>query len=37
VRYPVNEGLFDYGIFSPKCRRADLADMKQLKIKLAGP
>src|SRR6516165_11426472 len=29
--------LFDYGIFSPKCRRADFADMKQLGIKLAGP
>jgi hypothetical protein len=23
---------FDYGIFSPECRRADLADMKRLKI-----
>jgi hypothetical protein len=29
--------LLDYGIFSPKCRRADFADMKQLGIKLAGP
>ena len=28
---------FDYGIFSPACRRGDLADMKQLGIKLAGP
>src|SRR5215468_9043423 len=28
---------FDYGIFSPACRRADFADMKQLGIKLAGP
>jgi len=28
---------FDYGIFSPGCRRADFADMKQLGIKLAGP
>jgi hypothetical protein len=28
---------FDYGIFSPECRRADFADMKQLGIKLAGP
>jgi hypothetical protein len=27
---------FDYGIFSPGCRRADLADMKQLEIKLGG-
>jgi hypothetical protein len=27
---------FDYGIFSPGCRRTDLADMKQLGIKLAG-
>jgi hypothetical protein len=27
---------FDYGIFSPGCRRADLADMKQLGIKLGG-
>ena|SRR6516165_6514341 len=29
--------LFDYGIFSPQCRRADFADMRQLGIKLAGP
>jgi hypothetical protein len=29
--------LFDYGIFSPKCRRADFADMKQLGVRLAGP
>jgi hypothetical protein len=28
---------FDYGIFSPTCRRGDFADMKQLGIKLAGP
>jgi hypothetical protein len=28
---------FDYGIFSPGCRRGDFADMKQLGIKLAGP
>jgi hypothetical protein len=27
---------FDYGIFSPGCRRADLADMKQLGIKLGA-
>jgi hypothetical protein len=27
---------FDYGIFSPGCRRADLADMRQLGIKLGG-
>ena len=27
---------FDYGIFSPGCRRADLADMKQLEIKLGA-
>jgi len=27
---------FDYGIFSPGCRRADLVDMKQLGIKLGG-
>ena len=27
---------FDYGIFSPGCRRADLADMKQLGIRLGG-
>jgi hypothetical protein len=25
---------FDYGIFSPGCRRADLADMKQLDLKI---
>jgi hypothetical protein len=24
---------FDYGIFSPGCRRADFADMKQLGLK----
>jgi hypothetical protein len=28
--------FFDYGIFSPGCRRADLADMQQLGIKLGG-
>jgi len=28
---------FDYGIFSPGCRRGDFADMEQLGIKLAGP
>ena len=28
---------FDYGIFSPGCRRGDFADMKQLGIKLAHP
>jgi hypothetical protein len=28
---------FDYGILSPRCRRADFADLKQLKIKLASP
>jgi hypothetical protein len=28
---------YDYGILSPRCRRADFADMKQLQIKLAGP
>jgi hypothetical protein len=28
---------FDYGIFSPACRRGDFADMKRLGIKLAGP
>jgi hypothetical protein len=27
---------FDYGIFSPGCRRADLADMKELGIELGG-
>jgi len=28
---------FDYGIFSPECRRADFADMRRLKIgKLSG-
>jgi hypothetical protein len=26
---------FDYGILSPQCRRTDLADLKQLQIKLA--
>jgi hypothetical protein len=25
---------FDFGIFSPGCRRADFADMKQLGMKL---
>jgi hypothetical protein len=28
---------FDYGILSPRCRRADFADLKQLQIKLASP
>jgi hypothetical protein len=28
---------FNYGIFSPGCRRADLADMKGLGIKLTAP
>jgi hypothetical protein len=28
---------FDYGILSPQCRRTDLADLKQLQIKLASP
>ena len=28
---------FDYGILSPRCRRADFADLKQLGIKLASP
>jgi hypothetical protein len=28
---------FDYGIFAPGCRRADLADIKQLHIKLPNP
>jgi hypothetical protein len=28
---------FDYGILSPRCRRADSADLKQLQIKLASP
>ncbi|MFL5050872.1 MAG: hypothetical protein ACJ8D4_12245, partial [Xanthobacteraceae bacterium] len=26
--------LFDYGLFSPACRRADLADLKQLDLKI---
>jgi len=26
--------LFDYGIFSPACRRADLVDLKQLDLKI---
>ena len=25
---------FDYGIFTPNCRRADLADMKQLDLRI---
>jgi hypothetical protein len=25
---------FDYGIFSPGCRRGDLADIKQLVLKI---
>jgi hypothetical protein len=28
---------FDYGIFSPGCRRGDFADVKRLGIKLTGP
>jgi hypothetical protein len=28
---------FDYGILSPRCRRADFADLKQLQIKLTSP
>ena len=28
---------FDYGILSPRCRRADFADLKQLQITLASP
>ena len=26
--------VFDYGLFSPACRRADLADMRQLDLKI---
>jgi hypothetical protein len=26
--------VFDYGIFSPRCRRADLAELKQLDLKI---
>jgi hypothetical protein len=26
--------VFDYGLFSPACRRADLADMKRLEVKI---
>jgi hypothetical protein len=26
--------VFDYGIFTPACRRADLADMKRLDLKI---
>jgi hypothetical protein len=26
--------VFDYGLFSPGCRRADLADMKRLEVKI---
>jgi hypothetical protein len=26
--------VFEYGLFSPACRRADLADMKQLDLKI---
>jgi hypothetical protein len=26
--------LFDYGILSPACRRADLGDLKQLDLKI---
>jgi hypothetical protein len=28
---------FDYGILSPRCRRADFADVERLQIKLASP
>jgi hypothetical protein len=28
--------LFDYGIFTPGCRRADLADMGRLRLKIAS-
>jgi len=28
---------FDYGIFSPGCRRADMADMKRLGIGIQEP
>jgi hypothetical protein len=28
---------FDYGILSPRCRRADFVDLKQLQIQLASP
>jgi hypothetical protein len=28
---------FDYGILSPRCRRVDFADLKQLQIRLASP
>jgi hypothetical protein len=27
--------VFDYGIFSPQCRAADLADMRQLDLRIA--
>jgi hypothetical protein len=26
--------LFDYGIFTPSCRRADLADMRRLQVNI---
>jgi hypothetical protein len=29
--------LFDYGIFSPRCRSADLADMRQLDLRINVP
>jgi hypothetical protein len=29
--------VFDYGIFSPQCRAADLADMRQLDLRIALP
>jgi hypothetical protein len=29
--------LFDYGIFSPRCRSADLADMRQLDLRINAP
>jgi hypothetical protein len=28
---------YDYGILSPRCRRADFADIRELQIKLGGP
>jgi hypothetical protein len=31
------EIVFDYGIFSPRCRSADLADMRQLDLRINVP
>ena len=28
--------VFDYGIFTPRCRWGDLSDMKQLKLQIEG-